>query len=154
MNEDDKTKADSLLTRREICSSVGSLDRRAHNLELNCQPDKAPSSQRRASEPSRSLVGRLVLKAQEFLRAECDRRIYLTRVVAELNLVHTGRKFLDDGADLYQAGMTSHASVSVMLALEDTFDIEFPESMLRKSTFESVSAISTALSTLVGSPVD
>jgi acyl carrier protein len=61
---------------------------------------------------------------------------------------------LDDDADLYQAGMTSHASVNVMLALEDTFDIEFPESMLRKSTFESVSAISAALSTLVGSPVD
>ena len=28
--------------------------------------------------------------------------------------------------DLYQAGMTSHASVNVMLALEDHFDIEFP----------------------------
>ena len=41
--------------------------------------------------------------------------------------------------------MTSHASVNVMLALEDTFDIEFPESMLRKSTFESVTAIATAL---------
>jgi acyl carrier protein len=41
-----------------------------------------------------------------------------------------------------------------MLALEDTFDIEFPESMLRKSTFESVSAISAALGTLVGSPVE
>ena len=33
-------------------------------------------------------------------------------------------------------GMTSHASVNVMLALEDAFDIEFAESMLRKSTFE------------------
>ncbi len=61
---------------------------------------------------------------------------------------------LDDGADLYQAGMTSHASVSVMLALEDTFDIEFPESMLRKTTFESVSAISAALASLVGAPAE
>ena len=61
---------------------------------------------------------------------------------------------LDDQADLYQAGMTSHASVSVMLALEDTFDIEFPESMLRKSTFESVSAISAALTSLVGAPAE
>ena len=50
--------------------------------------------------------------------------------------------------------MTSHASVSVMLALEDTFDIEFPESMLRKSTFESVSAISAALTSLVGAPAE
>jgi acyl carrier protein len=61
---------------------------------------------------------------------------------------------LDDDADLYQAGMTSHASVSVMLALEDAFDIEFPESMLRKGTFESVSAISAALTSLVGAPVE
>jgi len=28
-----------------------------------------------------------------------------------------------------------------MLALEDAFDIEFPERMLKKSTFESVAAI-------------
>jgi len=61
---------------------------------------------------------------------------------------------LDDDADLYQAGMTSHASVSVMLALEDAFDIEFPESMLRKGTFESVSAITAALTTLVGAPAE
>ena len=33
-------------------------------------------------------------------------------------------------ADLYQAGMTSHASVNVMLALEDAFDVEFPDRML------------------------
>jgi acyl carrier protein len=61
---------------------------------------------------------------------------------------------LDDDADLYQAGMTSHASVNVMLALEDTFDIEFPESMLRKGTFESVSAIGAALTTLVGAAAE
>jgi len=61
---------------------------------------------------------------------------------------------LDNDADLYEAGMTSHASVSVMLALEDTFDFEFPESMLRKSTFESVTAIRAALTSLVGAPAE
>ena len=55
---------------------------------------------------------------------------------------------LRDEDDLYQAGMTSHASVNVMLALEDEFDIEFPEKMLRKSTFESVAAIRVAISEL------
>jgi acyl carrier protein len=55
---------------------------------------------------------------------------------------------LSDDDDLYQAGMTSHASVNVMLALEDEFDIEFPEAMLRKSTFESVAAIRVALGEL------
>jgi acyl carrier protein len=55
---------------------------------------------------------------------------------------------LDDQADLFSAGMTSHASVNVMLALEDCFEVEFPESMLRKSTFQSVAAIGAALSEL------
>ena len=52
---------------------------------------------------------------------------------------------IGDDEDLFDAGMTSHASVNVMLALEDEFDLEFPEVMLRKSTFESVSAIRAAL---------
>ena len=57
---------------------------------------------------------------------------------------------LRDEDDLYQAGMTSHASVNVMLALEDEFEVEFPETMLRKSTFESVAAIRKALDELIG----
>lgn len=55
---------------------------------------------------------------------------------------------LSDDDDLYQAGMTSHASVNVMLALEDHFDIEFPDSMLTRDAFESVSAIAKALTSL------
>jgi acyl carrier protein len=43
--------------------------------------------------------------------------------------------------DLYEGGMTSHASVNVMLALEDEFDFEFPDHLLRKSTFESIHGI-------------
>jgi acyl carrier protein len=53
-----------------------------------------------------------------------------------------------DDADLYQAGMTSQASVNVMLALEDAFDIEFPDRMLTRSVFESVNSISAALTEL------
>jgi acyl carrier protein len=48
-------------------------------------------------------------------------------------------------ADLYQAGMTSHASVNVMLALEDRFDLEFPDHMLKRTVFESIAAIEAAL---------
>lgn len=51
-------------------------------------------------------------------------------------------------ADLYQAGMTSHASVNVMLALEDHFDIEFPDRMLKRSVFESIASIAVALEEL------
>jgi acyl carrier protein len=52
-------------------------------------------------------------------------------------------------ADLYQAGMTSHASVNVMLALEGEFDVEFPDHMLKRSVFESISAIRGAIDELV-----
>ena len=57
---------------------------------------------------------------------------------------------LTDDADLFQAGMTSHASVNVMLGLEDAFDIEFPDSMLKRSVFESIASMRTALEELVG----
>ena len=55
---------------------------------------------------------------------------------------------LGENADLYQAGMTSHASVNVMLALEGEFDVEFPDHMLKRSVFESVGAIGAAISEL------
>ena len=55
-----------------------------------------------------------------------------------------------DDADLYQAGMTSQASVNVMLALEDAFDIEFPDRMLKRAVFESIDAIEAALTELEG----
>jgi acyl carrier protein len=55
---------------------------------------------------------------------------------------------LADDSDLYEAGMTSHASVNLMLALENEFDIEFPDSMLRRNVFDSVASIETALRTL------
>jgi acyl carrier protein len=72
----------------------------------------------------------------------------IRRVLAEHARLPVDVDSLDDKADLFQAGMTSHASVNVMLALEEEFDVEFPESMLRKATFESVSAIYSALAEL------
>ena len=58
---------------------------------------------------------------------------------------------IGDDTDLYQLGMTSHASVGVMLALEATFDLEFPDRMLTRSVFESISAIGTAIEELLRS---
>jgi acyl carrier protein len=55
---------------------------------------------------------------------------------------------LDPEADLYQAGMTSHASVNVMLALEGEFDVEFPDHMLKRNVFNSIASISAALDEL------
>lgn len=58
---------------------------------------------------------------------------------------------LGEADDLYQAGMTSHASVNVMLALEGAFDVEFPDHMLKRSVFESISAITSAIDELTAS---
>ena len=55
---------------------------------------------------------------------------------------------LHDDASLYQAGLTSHASVNLMLAVEEAFDIEFPERMLRRRTFESIASFAGAVSEL------
>ncbi len=55
---------------------------------------------------------------------------------------------LADDADLYQAGMTSHASISVMLGLESAFDVEFPDEMLTREVFSSIASIQGALARL------
>ncbi len=48
---------------------------------------------------------------------------------------------LDDNSDLYNAGLTSLATVGVMLTLEEEFDIEIPNSLLGRKTFESINSI-------------
>lgn len=55
---------------------------------------------------------------------------------------------LGDSDDLYQNGLSSHASVNVMLGLEDAFDVEFPDALLNRTTFQSVSAIRLTLGEL------
>ena len=57
---------------------------------------------------------------------------------------------LSDEADLYDAGLSSHASINLMLALESHFDLEFPDWLLRRRTFASVAAIQSAIEELVG----
>lgn len=58
---------------------------------------------------------------------------------------------LKDADDLYAAGLTSHATVNLMLGLEDRFEVEFPDRLLRRRTFESIDAISTAVTELLAS---
>lgn len=52
---------------------------------------------------------------------------------------------LADDADLYAAGMTSFATVQLMLALEEAYDVEFPEERLNARTFASIASIREAL---------
>ena len=50
--------------------------------------------------------------------------------------------------DLYAAGLTSLASVDLMLALELTFDLQLPDDALNRKTFESIGSISTLIERL------
>lgn len=58
---------------------------------------------------------------------------------------------ITDTDNLYDLGLNSHASVNVMLAIEDALDVEFPDELLRKSTFESIDSICVALAQIDGS---
>ncbi len=55
---------------------------------------------------------------------------------------------LSNEADIHAAGMTSFAAVEVMMALEEAFDVEFPDRMLNRRNFASIAAIENALLTL------
>ncbi|OYU48786.1 MAG: acyl carrier protein [Rhizobiales bacterium PAR1] len=52
---------------------------------------------------------------------------------------------LGDTDDLHAAGLTSFASVELMMALEEAFDIEYPDRMMNRRNFASVAAIEGAL---------
>jgi len=72
----------------------------------------------------------------------------IRRILKEHGRLSRDPESLGPETDLYEAGMTSHASVNVMLALESEFEIEFPDHMLKRSVFESIAAISAAVGEL------
>jgi acyl carrier protein len=70
-------------------------------------------------------------------------------IVAQHGRLATDVKQLSDTDDLYQAGLTSLGTVNLMLALENHFDIEFPDTMLSRKTFSSLESIADAVSELM-----
>ena len=81
-------------------------------------------------------------------------RAEIVQIIEDHARLSVDAETLEPSSDLYQAGMTSHASVNLMLALEDHFDVEFPDAMLTRSVFESIASIEAALTELrTGAPV-
>lgn len=78
----------------------------------------------------------------------------MTQTIRDILAKHGGLPMpvdqLADDADLYAAGLSSFASVQVMLGIEDAFDIEFPDTLLNRKTFQSIAAIAKAVTGLVG----
>jgi acyl carrier protein len=55
---------------------------------------------------------------------------------------------LDDDADLFAAGLDSLAIVNVLMAIEERFDVEFPEHLLSRKSFSSIRNLSRAVEEL------
>jgi acyl carrier protein len=70
-------------------------------------------------------------------------------IVASHGRLSVDVRTLSDNKDLYRAGMTSHNTLNVMLAVEAHFGFVFPEEMQQRSTFQSVAAICDAVHTLL-----
>lgn len=70
------------------------------------------------------------------------------RVAAACSQLGVDVASLGDEDNLYEAGMNSRASVNLMLGLENEFEIEFPDRLLRRDVFESVASIAGAIETL------
>lgn len=68
------------------------------------------------------------------------------RVVAEAIGVEEHRLGPED--DLYRLGLTSHGTVDLLMALEDEFEVEFPDELLRRESFSSVHSILRSLRSL------
>jgi acyl carrier protein len=73
----------------------------------------------------------------------------IRQIVADNGKLAVEMTNLSEEDDLFDAGMTSHANVNVMLALEDAYDVEFPEELLRRSTFQTLAAIRDTIETLL-----
>ncbi len=69
-------------------------------------------------------------------------------ILAQHGRLSTSVSELDATSDLYNAGLTSLATVGLMLALEEEFDLEFPDSMLSRKTFSSIEAIADSIEQL------
>lgn len=50
--------------------------------------------------------------------------------------------------NLYDAGLSSLATVNVMLAIEEAFDVEFPDHLLTRRSFESIASLEGVVSSL------
>ncbi|WP_419730623.1 acyl carrier protein [Lichenicola sp.] len=50
--------------------------------------------------------------------------------------------------NLYEVGLSSLATVNVMLAVEEAFDVEFPDNLLTRRSFESISSLASVVNGL------
>ncbi len=69
-------------------------------------------------------------------------------ILQDAKLLSQPLAFVQDDTDLFAAGLTSFGTVQLMLALEEAFDVEFPERMLSRKLFSSINSMCAALTEL------
>jgi acyl carrier protein len=84
-------------------------------------------------------------------RSEKSIALRVRRVAAQCAQLGVDLDSLRDEDSLYEAGMSSRASVNLMLGLEGEFDVEFPDRLLRRDVFESIASIASAIESLLRS---
>jgi acyl carrier protein len=67
------------------------------------------------------------------------------KALAEHGRLSVDVSTLGNDDDLYASGLTSHATINVMLTIEDELGVEFPERLLRKATFATIASIGAAV---------
>jgi acyl carrier protein len=72
----------------------------------------------------------------------------LRRILSESARLDVPADTLADDADLYAAGLSSLATVHLMLAIEDEFGIEIPDRMLTRRLFSSIDSLAAAVTEL------
>lgn len=73
----------------------------------------------------------------------------IRKILAKHSRLELDFTTLDEETDLYEWGLTSLTTVNIMLAIEDEFDIEFPDSKLNRTTFQSVESLVEVVKELV-----
>ncbi|MEP9390771.1 acyl carrier protein [Gordonia sp. VNK1] len=76
-----------------------------------------------------------------------SRRERIRRMITDFAGIAVPVDTVADDHSLFDAGMTSKGSVSLMTALEVEFDMEFPDDMIIPETFVSIDSIDRALET-------
>jgi acyl carrier protein len=56
---------------------------------------------------------------------------------------------LEDTQDLWAAGMDSLGGVNLMVQLEEVFEVQFPDVLLTREAFRSISSIAEVLESLL-----
>jgi acyl carrier protein len=77
-----------------------------------------------------------------------ERNAGIRRVIADHARLSVDVDEVADTDDLFTLGMTSYASVNVMLAIEEEFGVEFPDRMLTRNVFASIEVLSAAVGEL------